>query len=144
MAEGILKSLIPDEWRGKIEVRSAGTAAHEGEEPAAFAREVAGARGVSLEGIRSSHLDRRLAQEADLIVVMERRQRGVVLSLDPGADGKTILLTDLLPPGDPGRGLDLRDPFGGPREGYEETFAFLERVLREGWAEIEKRLLRTE
>ena len=54
------------------------------------AREVAAARGLECGPHQARKLDRALCQDADLILVMEGRQRDRIIQQFPEASGKTL------------------------------------------------------
>jgi len=140
MAEGLFRSLLPEEWRGRVEAISAGAGAAPGEPPTPEARRAAAEGGVDIEGIRSRRLTADLVRRADLIVVMARGHRRSVLDLDPEADVKTVLLHDLDAETGGRSGRDVPDPFGSSQDAYRATFEEIRRTLRRGWKRIEERL----
>lgn len=140
LAEGILRALLPDRHRDRVEVSSAGTYAAAGVPPARFGRETAAEHGIDIGAIRSRLFTRDLGREADLIIVMSKNHESEVLALLPEAGDRILLLRDLLPPSDERTGLDLPDPVGGTVEAYRETFREIEETLHAGMDRIEKLL----
>ena len=136
MAEGVLRTMIPENLAGRVEVVSAGIAAVAGKGVTPLSVEVAGRRGIDLSSGRSRPFTADLARRADLVVCMESSHRRVAASR--GGKGKVILLGELLPPSDPMFARDVPDPFGGTPEEYEETFRRIHRALTSGWPLIEK------
>lgn len=132
MAEGIFRRLAGEEGAVGVEVLSAGIHAPSGEPPSAFAVRAAAEDGVDIEGHRSRNLTAGLAARADAIVVMTSSHREAVLRLLPAGGARVLLLRDLHPPGDPRRGTDLPDPFGGSLEEYRATYREIVEALREG------------
>ena len=77
MAEGILKELILDEIAAShqvmpLEIISAGTYAIDGIPASSFAIEVAAQHGIDLKFHRSRFLKGEIANDVDLILVMEK------------------------------------------------------------------------
>jgi protein-tyrosine-phosphatase len=140
MAEGILRKLLGPAREASVEVLSAGTHAAPGFEPAPNARAAAREAGIDIASIRSRELTPELVRGADLLIVMEKAHGEDVIRLDPGSEPKVVLLRALLPGSDPRWGRGLPDPIGGPLDAYREAFAEIRDALREGLAEIERRL----
>jgi protein-tyrosine phosphatase len=117
-----------EEDRARVNVSSAGTAAVEGQNATPEAIAVAAADGIDLSGHRSRRVAPGLVRAADLVLVMERGQAGMVQAL--GADpGRVHVLSEWPEPGEPG--LPVSDPFGASREAYEECWRRIRRhVLR--------------
>lgn len=74
---------------------------------------------------RAHQLTRAEAREADLVVVMDDRQRDAVRRLAPDADVR--LLTDFDPAAAPG--TPVPDPWFGDEAGFESTFAQLSAAM---------------
>ena len=122
MAEGILRSLVSEDGRGDIIVRSAGIHAEEGLPASDTAIEVAASHDVDI----SWHITRSVSDElidwADWVITMTSAQREVLQKRYPDSQASIILLKDL------GRlrpiavSLEIQDPFGSDFRGYERTF----------------------
>ena len=80
--------------------------------------------GLDLSAHRSKPVSDRLAEWADLILVMEPWQQMHVTSMFPEAKGKTHLLTEYAG----GRGI-VADPYGSGTEVYVERAALLRSLL---------------
>lgn len=110
------------------QVQSAGVAALVGHDLDPTAREVARRQGVDCPPHQARQLTQEMCSGADLILVMERRQRDYLLRIAPESAGKALLF---------GKWLDEReipDPYRRSREAYEQVH----RVLNEAaaaWAE---------
>jgi protein-tyrosine phosphatase len=107
---------------------SAGVAAAVGSEMDPTARAVAAAAGLICPPHRARQLDVELCSRADLILVMEQRQREHILRIAPESTGKTLLF---------GKWLDEReipDPFRRSREAYEQVYRILAEAAA-AWAE---------
>lgn len=112
---------------GRVEIRSAGTAAWEGQMATEASIEVAGADLVDLTEHRSQRVTPDLLRSSDLILVMERGHLGAVQAL--GADPrKTHVLSEWPEPGEPS--LPVSDPYGASREAYEECWCRIRRHVK--------------
>ena len=122
MAEGILRSILPEDLTGQVVVLSAGTAAHEGMPATAYAVQATAARGVDLTRHRSQELTPSMAREADLILGMDSGHIERIRELAPDAAERTHLIT--AQGAEAGRvaaqGID--DPIGGALDEYDDTF----------------------
>jgi protein-tyrosine phosphatase len=134
MAEGILKSLVPEERRGDVTVESAGTADLVGIPAAEHAQAVCLEHGVDISSHVSSALTRTLLGRCDLVIAMTRAHGEYVASFDPASAGRTFLLSELADGGD----VDVPDPIGAPREDYESVFRMIEGYLRTALPSIMK------
>jgi len=134
MAEGILQSLIPEERRGDVVVRSAGTAGLVGAPATEHARSVCLEHGVDIGSHRSSALTRGLLGRCDLVLAATRAHGEQVVAVDPESARCTHLLSEFAD----GSDFDVPDPIGAPREEYESIFDTLDGYLRKGLPSIMK------
>jgi protein-tyrosine-phosphatase len=125
MAEGILKSLVPEERRGGVIVESAGTADLVGMPATEHAQAVCLEHGVDISSHMSSALTRTLLGRADLVIAMTHAHGAYIASVYPESAGRTFLLSELADGGD----VDVPDPIGAPREDYESAFEMIEGYL---------------
>ncbi len=112
MAEAMLRNMLASRGTGgrpRI-VISAGTCAFAGGTADAWARQVMREAGISLEDHTTRALTPRLIAMADRIFAMTEAHRSTILSMDPCAGDRTMLLH-------PG-GEDIPDPVGGDIEEY--------------------------
>ncbi|MEY1661638.1 low molecular weight protein-tyrosine-phosphatase [Isoalcanivorax beigongshangi] len=89
----------------------------------ALAREVASAHGLECPPHKARKLTREMCREADLILVMELRQKDRVSQLAPEASGKTMLL---------GRWIgnkEIPDPYKRHREVYEQAYQLMDEAV---------------
>jgi protein arginine phosphatase len=120
MAEGILKSLLKKNNREHILVSSAGTSGLDGQGAAEHSVMTCQSNGIDISRHKARKVNREMLEDSDLIVVMEPFQRGFILDLDPGVEGKTVLLTEY---GEKeGRYSFVADPYGLPGWAYESCF----------------------
>ncbi len=107
--------------QGTIEVDSAGVYAVEGA-PASRGSQVAmRERGLDISDHRGKQLETRHVQEADMLLVMEERQRQIIFNNWPHALSKTYLLSEMV-----GEYDDVADPYGLDQAAYDEIAALLE------------------
>jgi protein-tyrosine phosphatase len=108
-------------------VGSAGIDALVGQDIAATARQVAEEHGLICPPHSARKLTRELCCDADLILVMENRQREYVGLLAPEVSGKTFLLgkwTD---------NSEISDPYRKSRDVYRQVYRLLEKATT-SWA----------
>lgn len=121
MAEGILKTLLPDEIAGNVRIRSAGTAALPGTPAAPLAVSALTARGIDIRGHRAAVLTADLLRESDLVLGMEPQHLERARELVPEVADRAHLITER------GTGSRARpepgiaDPIGGGADTYEDT-----------------------
>lgn len=84
-------------------------------------------RGVDLQLHRSQLVTPALAASADLILVMDARQRAVLRFEYGVPDGRIVVLGDLDPVPIPGRAI--LDPYDRPAADYERSYARIERCV---------------
>jgi len=109
MAELFFKKRV--EGDDRFEARSAGTHAYLGSPPG----EVAAAmqeHGIDASGHSSTQLTSGLVEWADVVVVMEPKQVGIVRDEYGGADKEIVL-------------LDVPDPYGGGLRDYRDCAALI-------------------
>lgn len=126
MAEGIARRELEERGWRHVRVASAGLAARDGENAAGNAVQVAQRHGVSLAAHRTRALTPEMLQWADLVLAMSPGHLDAVRGY--GAGERAALLSAFAAGDDPGaRGV--RDPFGGPVQAYENTYAELRRLI---------------
>lgn len=131
MAEVLARRILGEGFR----VESAGVSAMEGAKASAHARSVVGERGGSLEDHRSRRVEEQLLREHDLVVAMTTEHRERVRRLAPALGPRIVTLGELA--GRPE--ADVRDPYGGSVEEYEDTYDEIERLLHSARPELERR-----
>ncbi|CAA9371589.1 MAG: Low molecular weight protein tyrosine phosphatase [uncultured Gemmatimonadetes bacterium] len=126
MAEGIARRELEERGWRHVRVASAGLAAREGDGAAGNALAVAQRHGVGLESHRTQSLSPGLLEWADLVLAMSPGHLDALRG--QGAGDKAALLGAFASGDDP-RARGVRDPFGGPLQAYENTYAELRRLI---------------
>ncbi|MCK0538699.1 low molecular weight protein-tyrosine-phosphatase [Alcanivorax quisquiliarum] len=109
------------------QVTSAGLVALVDHDMDALAREVALENGLECPPHVARKLTREMCRAADLILVMETRQRDRVAALAPEASGKTLLLGKWL--GE----KEVPDPYKRHREVYDHAYKLITQAV-DAWA----------
>jgi protein-tyrosine phosphatase len=104
-------------------ISSAGVAALVGKPMDPFAREVLAQHGIPADDHCAVQLERQHAQEADLILVMEKELVDAVLRIAPDARGKTFTLGKWL--GD----RAIHDPYKQSRAAFEHSFVLIQEAI---------------
>jgi protein-tyrosine phosphatase len=119
----------------QIRVASAGTAAVPGKKADPRTITYARAAGLDLDSHWATLLDRSLAEQAALLLALDRRIEAEILALGDGLSGRTVLLGGMTEDSDyPGR--DIPDPYSLPPDEGNRSF---DRVL-ESVAALARRL----
>jgi protein-tyrosine-phosphatase len=134
MAEGILRSLIPDSRRGDVLAESAGTAGLVGVPATEFAQSVCLEHGIDIDSHMSNALTRVLLGRANLVLAMTRTHGEYIASVDPESAGRTFLLSEFAD----GSDVDVPDPIGAAREDYESVFKMMGGYLKKALPAIMK------
>lgn len=125
MAKGYLQHLLKE--RPDINVISAGVAATSGMPATSETIKVMAEAGVDISGHFARRLTNEIIHKADLILVMEKNHKEIILQRAPEAEGKVYLLKEF------GRDskvnqqedLDIPDPIGKPLEFYQKCFTII-------------------
>lgn len=135
MAEGMfrkylaqkLKCSIDDLGRIGYTIGSAGVIGTAGFPASPEAILACAVKGIDISNHRNRGLSRELIEESDLIFAMEPHHRQRVISLDPKAESRCLLLA-------PGRGIP--DPIGQSQEFYNYCANMIERAVLERIGEL--------
>ncbi|KNC09869.1 protein tyrosine phosphatase [Klebsiella sp. RIT-PI-d] len=122
-AERLLQRYAP-----QLTVTSAGLGALVGKGADSRAASVAGAHQLSLEGHIARQIDRRLCQQHDLILVMEKQHIAALCEIVPEMRGKVMLF------GHWDSQREIPDPYRKSREAFEAVYALLDQSARQ-WAQ---------
>ncbi len=135
MAELLLRHALREQGDTDTDLGSAGVGAVGGEPASEGAYLVALEHGQDLSDHRSRHLNREMADQADLILVMSSRHREHLQAmLGDAAGDKVVLLGEYA--GLSGDAAEVSDPFGADLEQYRETWDQLERLTRAAAARL--------
>jgi protein-tyrosine-phosphatase len=126
MAEGIARRELEERGWRHVRVASAGLAARDGGGAAGNAVAVAGRHGVDLAEHRTRLLRSDMVEWADLVLVMSP---GHLDALRRGGAGDKAALLSSFAAGDDPDAAGVRDPFGGPVQAYENTYAELRALI---------------
>jgi len=133
MAEGFLNVMLERNGRSEeVKVLSAGLNAVGGT-PTAEAIETMRQEGIEISGSMSRQLTKKLIEEADLILTMEKRYKDDILSRHPKAKGKVFTLKEFA--GETGN-LDIEDPYGKGMEAYKACAMEIEQSLANAFKRI--------
>jgi len=113
MAQGLLQHSLAD-----CIVSSAGFAAVAGAGADTSAIAVSAAAGIDITGHRARQLSLAHLASADLVLVMNDRQKSEVQLMCPAASGRVFRIGDL-------SGRDVPDPHGAPYARFEYVFELL-------------------
>ena len=121
MAEGVFRTLVRDAGlEAAFSISSAGTSnGHVGEHPSRHAIEAAAARGYDIASQRAKQVTREDIAASDLVLAMDRGHMAELRWMAP-RDG-SVPLEMFTKYGPMPSILDVRDPYGGPREEYERA-----------------------
>ena len=126
MAEGIARRELEERGWRHVHVASAGLAARDGEGAAGNAVSVAQRHGVSLGAHRTRALTPELLGWADVVLTMSE---GHLDALRRHGAGEKAALLSAFAAGDDPNARGVRDPFGGPVQAYENTYAELRHLI---------------
>ncbi|MFH1958526.1 MAG: low molecular weight protein arginine phosphatase [bacterium] len=119
MAAGIFKKLAED-----FTVTSAGIAANSTYRIYGGLEEILKENGIPYENHVSTPVSDDLLKQADVILVMEQRQREYVSEKFPAFSDKIFLLTEFA-----GEAGDIFDPIGRPKSAYKMTFEKIKNLV---------------
>jgi protein-tyrosine phosphatase len=114
LAEEAFRRALPD-W----EVSSAGLQALVGMPADPMSRAIAAEQGLDLEAHRARQLTQFIAQQSDVILVMESSHVQMLRQRVPTAVGKVFRLGHV-------DGFDVTDPYRQPREAFDESWLAIE------------------
>jgi protein-tyrosine phosphatase len=114
MAQGLIAAALPD-----AQVASVGLAAMVGEPADEIARELMHKRGISIDSHRAQQIGLDVCQRADLILVMDGKQRRSVEERYLFAAGKVFRLCEF-------SDQDVPDPYRAGRASFERALTLIE------------------
>jgi tRNA threonylcarbamoyl adenosine modification protein (Sua5/YciO/YrdC/YwlC family) len=126
MAEGLLKRAWDEKNKRKIKIHSAGINTISGLKPTEFAIKAMKHQDIDISSHLSVPLTREIVEEADLILVMERRHREKICEICPSAKDKVFLLKEF----GLGREEEIIDPTGGSLKSYRKCAAEIKEAIK--------------
>ncbi|WP_241640565.1 protein tyrosine phosphatase [Rosenbergiella epipactidis] len=120
--ERLLRQLLPNK-----KIDSAGTGALKGHAADATACLVAEKHNLSLADHQGQQFTRQLAQQYDLILVMEKHHQEEVSTIAPEARGKTMLFAHWI------NNKQIPDPYRKSEEAFEHVYQLIEQAAQ-AWA----------
>jgi len=134
MAEGMFRQYCAEKMGCKVDqldkkgykIQSAGTMGLSGMPASAESVSACAGKGIDIKAHRSSALSQQLIGESDVIYTMSRSHRDRIITLEPGAADKCMLLAD----------EEVPDPIGQSQEVYDKCAATIEKAVRKRIGEI--------
>jgi protein-tyrosine-phosphatase len=130
MAEGILKKMLPEEYRDKIMVSSAGTGGFLNIPASPHTIAVAAEHGIDLYNHVSQGITRPLLQKADLALVMAEIHLDYLCSKFPAFKENMFLLKAFERRDKLQKNLDIEDPIGRDKAYYEKIYNEIESEIK--------------
>lgn len=128
MAAGFLREMLKEKKEIRIDSRGTIFSSFSGPTPQAI--KIMKEYGIDISSHKTKSLSKDLIDEADLILVMEKKHKERVREINPEAEKKTFLLKEFAGEKE---SLEIRDPIGLSDEIYkmvaEEIKSALEKVL---------------
>lgn len=130
MAGGILKHLLPEDYRPKVKVISAGTAAFNGDLASVDAIAVAREHGIDISKHRSQALSEQLLRDSNIVFVMAKEHYQYIAQHFPQYQENVFLLKNFDCKPDRRRRADVPDPIGQSRTFYRRVYRELDNEIR--------------
>ncbi len=128
MAEGVLKSMLPENMKKIIEVSSAGTNALDGNQAEPNAIQAMQEFGIDITEHIASSINKKRIGEADFIFVMEQRHKVIIDSGYDIEESKIYLLSEF----NQDKNLDeIFDPYGESLEVYRDCASIISECIGE-------------
>jgi protein-tyrosine-phosphatase len=137
MAEGLIKSMLPEAMKKRISVSSAGTHAIHGNQASDFAVQVMQTYGVDIAGHRARMISKHMLKRADLILVMEKNHLNYIRFMSFFSMKKVHRISEFDKSCEP---YDLPDPIGGDIEQYRASAHLLRTCLKGVYEYLEETL----
>ncbi|WP_321958989.1 low molecular weight protein-tyrosine-phosphatase [Burkholderia cenocepacia] len=123
MAEALLRARLAG-----VDVQSAGIGARDGQPADPHAVALLRERGLDLAAHRARRLPPWLAARAGLILTMDLEQKRWIVRRHPALCGRVFRLGEFCEaPDGASRGIDVPDPYLGPRAAFEHSLRLIER-----------------
>jgi len=138
MAEGLMKTKIPEEYKDKIEVISAGTLGLNGNPATDFAIEAAGELGADISEHRSQGVSQELLQKADIVFCMARGHKEILARQYPEFSENVFILRAFDRQPDEEFYEDVEDPIGRDLPEYQACANLINSELDRIWPRLKK------
>ena len=123
MAAAIFNNYAERENRNWFAI-SAGLAAERGLPVSPEAKEALAVVGINLEDHRSRQLDEKMIKDAEIVLTMTATQRDLLRIYYPDMAEKIFTICEFI-----GMEEDIKDPYSGPLEIYQETAEILISIM---------------
>jgi len=132
MAEVLLRNRLEKEGLIGWEVKSAGTWTVDGASASRYAIQLMAERGLDLGSHHSQGVNRRMLEQADLVLVMTQGHAEALRLEFPDQSEKVYLLSEMRN----GHRFDIDDPYGGSQAEYQACVNILSDLIDAGFARI--------
>ena len=126
IAEYLLRDMLPEDLRKRVDVSSAGTSGFDGERATVACMDMEDFK-IDMSAHRSRFLEKEMLNESDLILVMEERHADHIAELSPEDLDKVRILTDFCERDDV---TEIEDPYGGSREFYQKSILLIKECMQ--------------
>lgn len=130
MAEGLLKERLRKHGINNVFVHSAGTHAPVGNPPTMNTQIVTFEAGIRIHDNRAVQITKEMILQADLILVMEKVHKKIIVEMAPEAENKTYLFRQLINDSDE---AEIADPIGKKLNEYRICFSEIRESLDLGF-----------
>ncbi len=137
MAEGVLKSKLPDNLREHVSVASAGTLGIDGAPATEFAIDVAAELGADISEHRSQGITEELAESADILFAMSYEHKDFLEKKFPQVRDNVFLLRSFGRSADERHDDSIDDPIGRSLETYRECCELINDELERIWPRLQ-------
>ena len=130
MAEGFLRAYIPEEYRGRVTIKSAGTLDSYGYSPPQEAIDVMDQVHVDIRGHRSQGVTNQLMEQSNLVLAMEQEHVLYLQTLFPKYKNAIFLLGHFLKKSRVKKSDEIQDPYGQEVVVYERARDRIEKEIQ--------------
>jgi protein-tyrosine phosphatase len=129
MAEGLMKIKVPEKYRDRVKIVSAGTLGLDGHFATDFAIQAAGELGADISRHRSQGVNQELVRNADIIFAMAREHKEYLAREFPEAQDNVFLLRTFDRPPREIEDDGIDDPIGRSLSVYRQCAALIDSEL---------------
>ena len=137
MAVELFKKILGDKL-AKVHVLSAGVGTIVGMRASEYTLKVLQKDGIDAIDHRSTPVTKKLLEESDLVIVMERFHKHRILEIAPHVKDKVYLLREFQKAPDEIIEPEILDPIGRPLEVYERSVDLIKEGLKDLFSWIKK------